>query len=187
MSVFASDELNRSVLAVAHDVACLIYANLCTWYFVTWNFHKRLCGLLGLVEITDTNLRSGYQQFACCTPRNTLAVLVDNKKFGCVIRITDGDIRLVLLHPETGDIDSALRRAVTIPQTVGWRIQRHQFFAPHAETLESGNIGIVDSHLRAYLGRHEGVRNALFDKIVIYTIQIEPYIFADNIYGCAGI
>ena len=179
LSVLAADELDLAVKTIAYDIACPINA-------FTIPVDESLSGLLRLVEITDTYLRSGDEQFARCTPRHTVTVLIDDEQLRRIVRVTDRDVGFILIHPITAHIDRCLRRTVTVLQDIGRRVERHQFFTTCAHKLQAGDIGEILHQLRSYLRRHEGMRDAFFEEIVMNGLEVKTDIVADDVHRRSG-
>ena len=186
LTVLTPDELYRTVLTVTNYITCAIDAQAVVAGSPESVFrterHKRISRLLRLVEVTYTYLRTCHQQFARCTPRQTFAALVRYIQVGRIVRVTDRDVRLVFLHPETGYIHGTLRRSVRIQQFVTRRIHTHHFFSACTQVLQSGYLRIVDHHLSSHLGGHEDVCYTLFHEIVVQLLQIKAYIVAYHIH-----
>ena len=125
LSILAADELDLAVMAVTHDIAGAINT-----FAVPLN--EGLSGLLRLVKVAQTDLRTRNEQFACCTPRHTMTVLIDDEQLRRIVRVTDRDVGFVLLYPITAYIDRCFRRTVAVLQRITRRIKGHQFFTSGA-------------------------------------------------------
>ena len=125
LTVLTSDELDGSVFAVTDDIARAVTSD-------SIPFHESLGSLLGVVEITDTHLRSGYIEFARCAPRHAVTVFIDDEELRRVVRITNRDIGFVLLDQITGYVRDALSRTITVLEMIRRRIEAHQFFTTGA-------------------------------------------------------
>ena len=137
LSILAADELDLTVMAVTDDIAGAVAAQLDVLYFRIFTFlhfhiYEGLSGLLRLVEVAQTDLRTRNEQFACCTPRHTMTVLIDDEQLRRIIRVTDRDVGFVLLYPITAYIDRCFRRTVAVLQRITRRIEGHQFFTSGA-------------------------------------------------------
>ena len=135
LSVSTPYKLYCAVLTVTYHIAGFIAScgrDLVISRSRDRHFHKSLFGFLGLVQIADPHLRTGYQQFASGSPRKTFALFVNNKEFGIVVGVADRNIRLFFLYLEMCDIDRGLGRTIEVQQFVARRIDTHQFFTAGA-------------------------------------------------------
>ena len=174
LSVFAADKLDGSVLTIAHDITGAIDA-------LAVPFYKRFSRFFGFVQVAQTDLFSGHEQFARRAPGQLFAVLAHDIQARSVVRETDRDVRLQLVHRITADIGDTLRRSVSVAQSIGRRVDAHQFLAARSQHLQRAHLGIVDSHLCRHLRGHERVGDTLFVEIVMHGLKVKANLVRQDV------
>ena len=179
LSVPSADKLNIAVLAVVNDVAGFVATQAVP-------IDEDFCGLLGLVEVAERHLRSGYIQLAVCAGRYFFAVLPHDDESRTVrIGFADRYIGFVLGHEETADIDGTLRRAVAVHQLIRRRIEADKFLAARTEPLQARYVRIIEHKLRRHLGGHEAMGNVLVLNISVEPLQIKTDVVTHDADGRA--
>ena len=181
LSVPSADKLDISVLAVVNDVAGFVATQAVP-------IDEDFCGLLGLVEVSERHLRSGYVQFAVRTGRYFFAVLPHDDESRTVrIGFADRYIGFVLGHEETADIDGTLRRTIAVHQLIRRRIETDKFLAARTEPLQARDVRIIEHKLRRHLRRHEAVGNVLDLDILVEPLQVKTDLVTHNTDGRTGL
>ena len=121
LSVAPAFKLDVSVFAVTDYISGLVAAQ-------TVPVNECLSRFLGLVEIAESHLRAGNQQFARGACGRLMAVLIDhNQLCAVVVSLADGYIGFVACDHKTADIDGALCRSVAVHELVTRRVEAHEF------------------------------------------------------------
>ncbi len=181
LSVPSADKLNIAVLAVVNDVAGFVATQAVP-------IDEDFCGLLGLVEVTERHLRSGYVQFAVRTGRYFFAVLPHDDESRTVrIGFADRYIGFVLRHKETADIDGTLRRTIAVHQLIRRRIETDKFLATRTEPLQARDVRIIEHKLRCHLRSHEAVSDVLVLNILVEPLQVKTDLVTHNTDGRTGL
>ena len=119
LTILAAYELDVTIFTVAHNVARTIDT-------LPVPLHEGCSRSLRLVQVTLSHLRTGNNQLAGSSPRQLFPETVHDKEFYGIVRFTDGDIGLILIHIMAAYVAGGFRRSVGVEQSVGRRIQAHQ-------------------------------------------------------------